>query len=95
MPASTYGSFTSTGQSAVVHGDNVDVLISGTFTASVTLQAEDAQGNWIDVPAQSHTAPAFANSVSAGARNWRLNCSAYTSGTAVYELSAATRLNRR
>ncbi len=95
MPASTYGSFSSTGSSATVSGDNVDVLVSGTFDATVTLQAEDAQGNWIDVPGQSHTAATFTNTLSAGARNWRLNCPTYTSGTAAYELTAMTFTGRR
>ncbi|PLX33674.1 MAG: hypothetical protein C0605_15905 [Hyphomicrobiales bacterium] len=95
MSNTTNGSFTATGNSAAVRGDQVDVLLSGTFTATISLQVEDNGGNWIDVPDQSHSASVFSGSGSALARNWRLACTGFTSGEAVYELSAATATDRR
>lgn len=95
MTATEIGSFTSPGNSDSVRGDQVDVLISGTFSAALQLQAEDINGNWIDVPDHGHSAPVFAIAGCAVPRNWRLACAAHTSGEAVYELSAASTANRR
>lgn len=94
MPASTTGSFTATGQSAAISGDHVDMHISGSFAASLSLQAEDMNGNWADVTGHSVAAPGFASTSCAGARNWRLACSSFTSGSAGYELTATTRTGR-
>jgi len=79
--------FTATGQSAEANGDSCDIILSGTFVGTVALQAQDATGNWVTV--NSWTAQAISLNIKAAfARNWRLDCTAYTSGTIAYEISA-------
>ncbi len=81
---STFGAI---GQSSSANGDVCDAIISGTFVGTVALEVQDATGNWVEV--DSWTAPAKSlNNEAAFARKWRLNCTAYTSGTVDYELSA-------
>ncbi len=79
--------FTAIGQSAAANGDSCDIILSGTFVGTVALQAQDATGNWVTI--DSWTAEAISlNNEAAFARNWRLDCSAYNSGTITYEISA-------
>ncbi|MCP4108325.1 MAG: hypothetical protein GY749_22745 [Desulfobacteraceae bacterium] len=79
--------FTATGQSSVANGDICDVILSGTFVGTVDFEVQDAVGNWVSY--DSWTTPAQSlNNEAAFARNWRLNCTSYTSGDIGYELSA-------
>ncbi|MCP4072303.1 MAG: hypothetical protein GY742_11270 [Hyphomicrobiales bacterium] len=79
--------FSGAGQSFSANGDSCDIILSGTFVGTVALQAQDASGNWVTV--NSWTAPAISlNNEAAFARNWRLDCTTYTSGTINYEISA-------
>jgi hypothetical protein len=84
------GAFTATGQSGtfVVSARNFLLKIGGTFTATVVLQIFNTQLNdWQDI--QSYTAPVVrtTDAVARGQR-FRLNCSAFTSGTVSYEFDA-------
>jgi len=76
-----FGNFGGTGQSATVTGRAVTVSISGTFVATVLVQRL-INGVWGTV--DTLTAPAEKEYSSDSGRSWRLNCSAYTSGTVVY-----------
>ena len=84
------GNFTSTGTSSefVVSGRDFVLKIGGTFSATVALEIFNTQANaWQTV--ESYLVPSVkaVESVARGGR-FRLNCSAYTSGTVSYELEA-------
>jgi hypothetical protein len=75
-------------------------VISGTFTATLQFEAQGSGGTWFAAPAVpiGTTGGALTNSataagnfliLAAGALQARVRCSAYTSGTAVVELSNA------
>jgi hypothetical protein len=77
------GSFTGTGTSAAVSFGRSDVAVWGTFVGTVELQAYYA-GEWQTVA--TYTAPIM-EAVEAGQpREYRLECTAFTSGTINYAL---------
>lgn len=98
------GTFTATGQSASfapavdargTNGGAFNVTLSGTFVGTVKLQRSFDNGTtWHDLTAAGTAIAAFTTAVSevwvepeAGV-NFRLNCTAYTSGTVTYRLGA-------
>lgn len=80
------GTFTATGAGAEALGLNAQVIITGTFNATVAVQVKDQDGNWANVA--THTAPVGIKYEMAVGTPWRLNCTAYTSGTVTWELIA-------
>lgn len=84
--ADVVGSFTGTGQSTAVAGLNGQLILTGTFVGTVVVEVQDKAGNWAAVA--SYTAPVGIKHEMAVSTPWRLNCTAYTSGTAVYEFVA-------
>jgi hypothetical protein len=96
MPFATTGTFTGTGQSAtpVADGD-FNLSLSGTFVATVQVERSfDAGTTWlpvtyVDGSALNWTAPVSTtlNEPESGVL-YRLNCTAYTSGTVTYRISA-------
>lgn len=102
--AAIAGTFVATGQSASfapgvdprgTNGGAFNVTLSGTFVATVKLQRSFDNGtNWHDLTAVGTAIAAFTTAVSevwvepeAGVI-FRLNCTAYTSGTVTYRLGA-------
>lgn len=100
--ANVTGSFTATGQSGslvpaigrrdIVAG-NFNVSVYGTFVGSVQLERSFDNTNWLPITANGTqlykwTAPASENAqeTEEGVL-YRLNCTAYTSGTISYRLS--------
>lgn len=84
------GNFTATGQSSSFTVSARDFLlkIGGTFTATIALEIYNTQAAaWQTV--ETYTA-ATVKAIDAVARGeqFRLNCTAYTSGTASYEFEA-------
>ena len=79
--------FEATGQSSTAYGGVCDAIISGTFVGTIKLEAEDPTGNWIEVGSWTDEIASLNNEAGFD-RNWRLNCTDYTSGTINYELSA-------
>ena len=88
MATRTTGTFTAAGQnSATVLGKDAEAILTGTFTATVVPQVQDANGNWAPLDGVSLTAPAARSFNMAVSRPWRLTVTAYTSGSIVYELA--------
>lgn len=96
---SVTSSFTGTGTSAeilVPRGQQLTVSISGTFSATVALQ-QLIQGAWVTI--QSFTAVGSAtltaeNGVQQEAQcRYRLNCTSFTSGTAVSTINGMQDIN--
>lgn len=89
--SSDSGSFSGTGAGssvATVGSELLTLSIRGTFTATIDLERSyDDGGNWSVV--ESYTAATEKN-IESASRDfvYRLNCSAYTSGTANYYLGA-------
>lgn len=94
------GTFTATGQSATFVApaalkEKFNVSLSGTFSATVVLQRSFDNGStWITVSKPDLTDASFTAGASfsveepeAGVR-YRLNCTAYTSGTVTYRLGS-------
>lgn len=92
------GTFAATGQSSAIcfgpDGNGGNVSIFGTFSATLALQRSfDGGTTWINVTdaygtALPYTAPAtFRVDEPERGVIYRLNCSAYTSGTVSYRLS--------
>lgn len=81
------GTFTATGNSATETGDQVDVLIHGTFVGTIELQTQVEDGTWVATDSFT-SASDLLNKQSAGSRKWRLACTIFTSGTVNYSLSA-------
>ena len=87
MAKTTSGTFTAGGQSsAVVLGKEAEAIVTGTFTATVVPEVQDANGNWAPFGGESFTAPTARKLEMALARPWRLRVSAFTSGSIAYEL---------
>lgn len=80
------GTFTGTGTGTSAMGVNAQAILSGTFTATVAVEVQDKDGNWAAVA--SYTAPVGVKHEMAIGTPWRLNCTAYTSGTVNWELTA-------
>lgn len=102
--AAVAGTFVATGQSASfapavdprgTNGGAFNITLSGTFVATVKLQRSFDNGtNWNDLTAVGVAIGTFTTAVSevwvepeAGVI-YRLNCTAYTSGTVTYRLGA-------
>lgn len=99
MPGYAKGSFTGTANGTVIdNADGADLVVSGTFVATIQLQVAMADANgadvWVPVSA-GLTAPGIITQSAAGGRKWRAACSAFTSGTAAYELSGSRRTTQR
>ena len=102
--AAIAGDFTGTGQSAsfapkvdarATNGGAFNVTLSGTFVATVKLQRSfDNGATWHDLTAAGTAIAAFTTAVSEvwvepeASVIFRLNCTAYTSGTVTYRLGA-------
>jgi hypothetical protein len=96
-PAAVTGTFTATGQSASftpICGRPFNVTLSGTFVASVQLERSfDAGSNWHPITAAGTQLYAWTAAASETAEEhesgpiYRLNCTAYTSGTVNYRIS--------
>jgi hypothetical protein len=91
--SSVRGSFTATADgNQIDNSSDVDLVVSGTFVASVQLETAMAGPTgadvWVPVGA-AITAPGVLNAKMTNGRKWRTRCSAYTSGQADYELSGA------
>ena len=85
---STSGTLTATGTSDAVHGRKVSATITSSGTATVAIQYLDFAHSW--TTAKSYTAtptdlPVVVEDVVE--RSWRVNVTAYTSGTVAYSLS--------
>lgn len=81
-----------TGVGTAVTGKGISYRLTGTFVATVTVEFQDnVLDDWIAV--RSDTAaiagtsmPVVINDVVV--RNWRVNCTAYTSGSPQYSIQA-------
>lgn len=85
------GNFTATGQSSeiVVSARKFVLKIGGTFTATVALETFNTQANAWQAVQAAFTAPVvLVYESGANGQRFRLNCTAYTSGTAGYEIEA-------
>jgi hypothetical protein len=92
------GTFTATGQSATFVAPSAlsgefNVSLSGTWAATVALQRSfDAGSTWVTVSKPDLTDASFTANASFSVKEpepgvrYRLNCSAYTSGTVTYRL---------
>lgn len=102
MSQALTGTFAAIGQSASFQPDGIDDRLStqfnlslwGTFVASVQLERSfDAGATWLPLTqagaaAYRYTAPASETVTEPEAKTlYRLNCTAYTSGTVNYRLS--------
>jgi hypothetical protein len=90
------GTFTATGQSSSfrpIPGRPFNIDIRGTFVASVQLERSFDGSNWSPITAagtQLYAWTAAASEVAEEAESgvqYRLNCTAYTSGTVTYRIS--------
>lgn len=84
------GDFTATGQSSTFTVSVRDFVlkIGGTFSATIALEIFNVQANaWQTVETYTAATVKAIDAVAAGLQ-FRLNCTAYTSGTASYELEA-------
>jgi len=87
MAKKTNGTFTANAQSsAVVLGKEAEVIMTGSFVATVVPQVQDANGNWAPFGGESYTAETARKLEMALIRPWRLTVTSYTSGSIVYEL---------
>lgn len=77
------GTFTATGTSSEVTISHGDLSISGTFSATVELQ-RNFGGNWVTV--ETITAPTELVIEPGRGQTFRLECTAYTSGTVTYAM---------
>ena len=85
------GSFAAVANDATtVGGSNVDLVVGGTFVGTVQLQVciPGAAGAALWVSVGQLTAPGAVTFLAGTGRQFRAACTAYTSGTAYYSLSA-------
>ena len=86
------GSFAAVANDATtVGGSNVDLVVGGTFVGTIQLQVciPGAAGAALWVPVSAGlTAPGVITFQAGTGRQFRAACTAYTSGTAYYSLSA-------
>lgn len=85
------GNFTATGQSQeiIVSARKFMLKIGGTFTATIALEAFNTQANaWQAVQTAFTAGTVLVYESPARGQRFRLNCTAYTSGTASYEIDA-------
>jgi len=101
LDTSANGTFTATGQSATVYlSDNYSFSLSGTWAGTVELQRYDTESaEWVTVSAPttnglaSFTANIIMNGEEVNARTpYRVNCTAFTSGTIKYNLRQGSRI---
>lgn len=94
--APVIGTFGATGQSASfipVSGRAFNVSVYGTFSASVQLERSFDGTNWFPITAAGTQLYAWTGAASEAAEDaefnvsYRLNCTAYTSGTVNYRIS--------
>lgn len=84
--ATVTGTFTGTGQSAVLRGTKtVDVSLSGAASATVAIQRRVGSA-WVTI--ESITGDGERVVENATALEMRLNCTAYTSGTVTYTMTS-------
>ena len=83
--AKVTGTFGATGQSSVIIADRVDISVSGAASATIGIQRRVDGTNWTTV--ESITGDFERVIENAGPMGVRLNCSAYTSGTATYVMA--------
>jgi hypothetical protein len=91
--AAKSGVFAAAGQSAKVEGHGADLIVGGTFVGTVRLEVSipDAAGLdvWVPVGAVL-TAPGIVQlAFGMTTRAFRANCTAYTSGSIVYQIVAS------
>jgi hypothetical protein len=89
MARKVSGSLTATGASAEVIGIGASYQVTGTFVGTVALQYHDGAA-WQN--SRSHTAVTTNNPnviTDVARRRWRMNCSAFTSGSIDYVLDSA------
>ncbi|RME95155.1 MAG: hypothetical protein D6773_18710 [Alphaproteobacteria bacterium] len=86
---SDYGQLSAAQAGGVIRAHDVDLVLSGTFTATVELQRRGPGGAWVTVATKS--APTVERHEYATNADWRVNVTAYTSGTVDYELSGNER----
>lgn len=75
--AGTKGTFSGTGQSAVVNGSHMDILMDFAGTASVDVEVQMPSGAWVKVET-GITADYHKVFDPASTLNVRLNCTAHT-----------------
>ena len=80
--ASLTANATGTAPVCVRRGGYVATSVSGTFTGTISLQRSPDNNNWFTI--KTYTTPTEDNVIEGFAGMWyRLQCTAYTSGTAV------------
>lgn len=83
------GDFTATGTSDETFASEADFIVSGTFAGTVLLEVkETSRDNW--APACTETAPVVRRILMTRGRQFRVRCSAFTSGTIQYALEIKT-----
>lgn len=83
------GDFTALGTSDETFASEADFLVSGTFVGTVVVEVkENGRDNW--APACTETAPAVRRILVSRGRQFRVRCSAFTSGTIQYSLESKT-----
>lgn len=86
MATSVTGSLSSaTAGSATEAVGKADLSVWGTFSATIAIQRQEAGGNWGTI--ESITAPAEKVLTNALNMPFRINVTAYTSGTVNYRIS--------
>lgn len=90
------GQLTGTGNGTPIDGaTDIDLIVSGTFTATLKLEVATADATGADTYVQlgaDITAPTVVNVKMADKHKWRVRCSAFTSGVAVFELFGSINL---
>lgn len=80
------------------NADGADLVVSGSFVGTIVLQVAmpDAAGadTWVATSA-GLTAPGIISQASVNGRKWRAACTAWTSGSIVYELSGGRKTTQR
>lgn len=83
------GDFTATGTSDETFAHEADFIVTGIFAGTVILEVKESdRDNW--APACTETEPAVRRILLARARQFRVRCSAFTSGTIQYSLEIKT-----
>lgn len=77
------GALTGTGATGEVGGKEITFQMYGTFVATIDLQrSEDGRATWRNVAGETYTTPTDKNISNLSTQfSYRLNCSAFTSGT--------------
>jgi hypothetical protein len=87
------GVFSAAGQSGKVEGHGADLLVGGTFVGSVRLEVSipDAAGGdvWVPIGATLSAPGSVQFAFGQTTRQFRANCTAFTSGSIVYQVAAS------